>query len=134
MNQRKKIVESFLPALFCIIVLAASSWWALSAQERIGGPSEAVSYAPKPTKLTTYNPPHKPHTRLEEVKTRHKGQAEWSEWVIKDDLEPVHPVGPNRVLKNVAWTGHASISDPFFLVFLEATSTASLHLCPNPLF
>jgi len=73
------------PTRVCIILLVAGSNWALSAQQRSGGPSEAVSFAPKPTKLTAYNPPHKPHTKLEEVKARHKGQAEWSEWVIKDD-------------------------------------------------
>src|ERR1041384_5329377 len=72
------------PTRICIIVLVAGSYGALSAQ-RNGAPSEAVSFAPKPTKLTPYNPPHKPHTRLEEVKARHKGQAEWSESVIQDD-------------------------------------------------
>ncbi len=68
----------------CIIVVA-SFYWALSAQQRIGGPSEAVSFAPKPTRLTEYIPPHQPHTKLEMVKASHKGQAEWSQWVIRDD-------------------------------------------------
>ena len=55
------------------------------AQRRAVGPLEAVSYFPKPTMLTNYTPPHKPHTKLAEVKARHKGEAEWSEWVVKDD-------------------------------------------------
>ncbi|MBI3694973.1 MAG: cupin domain-containing protein [Acidobacteria bacterium] len=57
----------------------------LSLAQRRGGPPEAVSYAPKPTMLTNYTPPHKPHTKLAEVKAKHKGEAEWSEWVVKDD-------------------------------------------------
>ncbi len=67
------------------IIMVASFYWALSAQQWIDGPSEAVSFAPKPTKLTEYIPPHQPHTKLEMVKASHKGQAEWSEWVIRDD-------------------------------------------------
>ena len=46
---------------------------------------EAFSYAPKPTRLTPYVPPHQPHTKLAEVKASHKGEAEWSQWVIRDD-------------------------------------------------
>jgi mannose-6-phosphate isomerase-like protein (cupin superfamily) len=53
--------------------------------EAQGGPAEAVSYAPKATKLTVYNPPHKAHTRLSDVKAKHKGEREWSEWVVKDE-------------------------------------------------
>ena len=49
------------------------------------GPPETPSYAPKPAKLTPYEPPHKPHTRLADLKARNKGRAEWSEWVVKDD-------------------------------------------------
>ena len=53
--------------------------------QRAGGPLEPVSYAPKPRKLTAYEPPHKPHTKLADTKAAHKGQKEWSEWVVKDD-------------------------------------------------
>ena len=66
-------------------ILLLPSFWILSAQRRAGGPPEATSHAPKPTMLTAYTPPHKPHTRLAEVKAKHKGEAEWSEWVVKDD-------------------------------------------------
>jgi len=58
---------------------------ALSAQRESSRPTEAVSYAAKPTLLTSYTPPHKPHTRLTEVKAKHKGESEWSQWVVKDD-------------------------------------------------
>jgi mannose-6-phosphate isomerase-like protein (cupin superfamily) len=67
------------------VTLVCLSSALLFAQRRGGGPPEAVSYAPKPKKLTAYEPPHKPHTKLAEVKAKHKGQKEWSEWVVKDD-------------------------------------------------
>ncbi len=69
-----------------VIALSLLIWVPLAvAQRRREGPPEAVSYAPKPVKLTPYTPPHKPHTRLAEIKAKHKGRAEWSEWVVKDD-------------------------------------------------
>jgi mannose-6-phosphate isomerase-like protein (cupin superfamily) len=71
--------------LLCTIALAGGCWSAMSAQQGEGKAQEAVSYAPKPTRLIPYTPPQKPHTRLQDVKAKHKGQAEWSEWVIKDD-------------------------------------------------
>lgn len=71
--------------VFAGIVLSFGSLALLTAQGRRGGPAEAVSYAPKPAKLTAYTPPHKPHTRLAELKAKHKGEAQWSEWVVKDD-------------------------------------------------
>jgi len=61
------------------------SLWVASGQRRKDGPPEAVSYAPKPAKLTAYTPPHKPHTRLADLKAKNQGKAEWSEWVVKDD-------------------------------------------------
>jgi mannose-6-phosphate isomerase-like protein (cupin superfamily) len=99
--------------LFCIVVLAASSWRAISAQQGEGRPPEAVSYAPKPTRLIPYTPPHKPHTRLQDVKAKHKGQAEWSEWVIKDDYlwtqyiqsAPRSKVSPRFHPDNREWWG-----------------------------
>ncbi len=71
-------------ALAGAATLLLGSWFVLSAQRRAGAP-EAVSYAPKPTMLSAYTPPHKPHTKLAEVKAKHKGESEWSEWVVKDD-------------------------------------------------
>src|SRR5688500_14708772 len=66
------------------ILLFLGSLWILSAQRR-EGPPESPSYAPKPKKLPVYTPPHKPHTKLADLKASHKGQKEWSEWVVKDD-------------------------------------------------
>jgi hypothetical protein len=57
--------------LFCIVVLAASSRRPISAQQGEGRLPEAVSYAPKPTRLIPYTPPHKPHTRLQDVTCLH---------------------------------------------------------------
>jgi mannose-6-phosphate isomerase-like protein (cupin superfamily) len=67
------------------LVILVGSMYVLNGQQRKDGPPEAVSYAPKPVKLTAYTPPHKPHTKLAELKAKHKGKAEWSEWIVKDD-------------------------------------------------
>lgn len=44
-----------------------------------------ASWAPKPKEPTKYTAPHKPHTKLAEVKAKHKGEKEWTELVVNDD-------------------------------------------------
>jgi mannose-6-phosphate isomerase-like protein (cupin superfamily) len=46
---------------------------------------EAPSWAPKPKQQTKYVPPHKPHTRLADLKAKHKGEADWREMIVDDD-------------------------------------------------
>ena len=46
---------------------------------------EEASWAPKPIKPSQWMPPHKPHTKLAELKTKHRGQADWREVVVDDD-------------------------------------------------
>lgn len=53
------------------------------SQQRLA--DEAVSYAAKPAALTPYTPPHKPRTRLAELKARHKNGPNWREVVVDDD-------------------------------------------------
>jgi quercetin dioxygenase-like cupin family protein len=57
-----------------MVALAASAW----AQ---GG--ETV-WAPK--RASKYTPPHKPHTKLADVRARHAGQSDWREVVVYDEL------------------------------------------------
>lgn len=45
---------------------------------------EMPSWAPKPKARTPYTPPHKPHTKLSEVKALHKAQKSWSHQVVDD--------------------------------------------------
>ena len=46
---------------------------------------EEFSWALKPLTLVKYAPPHKPHTRLADLKAKHAGQAEWREVIVDDD-------------------------------------------------
>ena len=48
-------------------------------------PTEAPSWAPKPAPFK-YVAPNKPHTKLAEVKAKHKGQANWREEIVSDSL------------------------------------------------
>lgn len=43
------------------------------------------AWAPKPIQLPKYTPPHKPHTKLAEVKEKHSGERNWRELVVDDD-------------------------------------------------
>lgn len=59
-----------------LLATAGLSW----AQEK-----EIPSWAPKPEARTPYRPPHKPHTKLSEVRAKHNGKKEWRERVVDDD-------------------------------------------------
>ncbi len=48
-------------------------------------PVTDVVLAPKPLELTKYTPPHKPHTKISDVKTKHSGEASWGQTVVDDD-------------------------------------------------
>ena len=67
-----------------LVVLAAWGWPALVKAQ---GPSrtEEPSWAPKPVQPVPYTPPHKPHTRLAELKARHAGEKNWRQVIVDDD-------------------------------------------------
>jgi mannose-6-phosphate isomerase-like protein (cupin superfamily) len=46
--------------------------------------AEEPSWAPKPLELTKYTPPHKPHTKLSDLRARHQGKADWREVIVDD--------------------------------------------------
>ncbi|MGE0405220.1 MAG: cupin domain-containing protein [Candidatus Korobacteraceae bacterium] len=66
---------TFLAMAFCAALL-------LNGQQRSEPP---LYYPATPRKPAPYTPPHKPHTRLADIKAKHKGKAEWSEWVVRDE-------------------------------------------------
>ena len=47
--------------------------------------AEEPSWAPKPIEPTKYTPPHKPHTKLADLKQQHKSEKEWRHVVVDDD-------------------------------------------------
>ena len=54
---------------------------ALPAQQR-----EQLAWAPVPAQPATWTAPNKPIWRLSELLAKHKGQANWSETVVSDNL------------------------------------------------
>src|SRR6185503_905488 len=44
-----------------------------------------VVWAPKPKELTKYVAPHKPHTKLADLKAAHKGQSNWRQLIVNDE-------------------------------------------------
>jgi mannose-6-phosphate isomerase-like protein (cupin superfamily) len=63
-------------------VLALGLLTLLSLHGQDGG---TIAWAPKPRKLPQYVAPHRPITRIAEVRARHKGNAPWRETVVDDD-------------------------------------------------
>ena len=41
-------------------------------------------WAPKPTELTPYTAPNKPHWKLSEILAAHKGQGDWVQPVVRN--------------------------------------------------
>jgi mannose-6-phosphate isomerase-like protein (cupin superfamily) len=64
------------------IAIAAAAMMSLAFAQR---PSEEPSWAPKPIQIPKYIAPHKPVTRLADLKTKHAGEANWREVVVDDD-------------------------------------------------
>jgi quercetin dioxygenase-like cupin family protein len=75
MNNRIPITASALAIAFLSLISIEPS---VSSQE-------APSWAPKPKQQTKYVPPHKPHTRLADLKAKHEGKADWREVIVDDD-------------------------------------------------
>jgi len=46
---------------------------------------EQPSWAPKPKQPGKYVPPHKPHTKLADLKAKHNGRSDWKEVIVEDD-------------------------------------------------
>jgi mannose-6-phosphate isomerase-like protein (cupin superfamily) len=65
-------------------VLAAAAVASLCIAQKPGGPPEEPSWAPKPVEIPKYVPPHKPLTRISDVKRRHAGQPNWREVIVDD--------------------------------------------------
>jgi mannose-6-phosphate isomerase-like protein (cupin superfamily) len=68
-----------------ISAIAAAAFVTTLAAQRRAGPTETPSWAPKPLELPKYTPPHKPHTRIADLKKRHGGKKEWSQVIVDDD-------------------------------------------------
>ncbi len=58
-------------------VVFAFSLWAQQAGDTL--------WAPKATKAGKYTPPHKPHTKIADLKAKHAGEPNWRELVVDDD-------------------------------------------------
>jgi mannose-6-phosphate isomerase-like protein (cupin superfamily) len=71
--------------IFITSIVLSAVLLALNMSWRQARGQEAPSWAPKPKQPTKYVPPHKPHTRLADLKAKHKGKAEWREVIVDDD-------------------------------------------------
>src|SRR5579864_3897347 len=68
-----------------VAALAAAALVSICSAQSHSRPPEAPSWAPKPIALTKYVAPHKPVTRLADLKKLHAGEANWRQVVVDDD-------------------------------------------------
>ena len=66
-----------------IVLFVAAGFGTVELQGQ-GGRIEA--WAPMPEKPNPFLPPHKPLTKLSDVLAKHKGQQDWSEVIVNDNL------------------------------------------------
>jgi quercetin dioxygenase-like cupin family protein len=67
---------------FAAILLTAAASFTFA--QKPGGPPEQPSWAPKPIELPKYIPPHKPITRLADLKKNHAGLSQWTAVIVDD--------------------------------------------------
>src|SRR5687768_2653273 len=87
MSLRRDMIESSFPrrtrtSMQKIILPGAIVAIACLAYAQRGGPS---SWAPKPVELTKYVAPHKPHTKLADLKAKYSGKKEWRQVIVDDE-------------------------------------------------
>jgi mannose-6-phosphate isomerase-like protein (cupin superfamily) len=70
---------------FATVVLAVVAAVSLGFAQSRSGHAEGASWAPKPLEIPKYVPPHKPITRLADLKKQHAGETQWQEVVVDDD-------------------------------------------------
>ena len=70
---------------FAGTTLAAAALVSLCLAQSRSGPAEEASWAPKPVEIPKYVPPHKPITRLADLKKQHAGEADWRQVIVDDD-------------------------------------------------
>ena len=68
-------------AVACLVLAPTGSAPAVRAQEQ-----QIEVWTPMPVKPNPFVPPHKPWTKLSEVLAKHKGQQNWSELIVDDNL------------------------------------------------
>jgi len=69
---------------FTIVVLAAAAFAQVSSAQSRTGTAEEPSWAPKPLEIPKYVAPHKPVTRLADLKKKHAGEVNWRQVVVDD--------------------------------------------------
>lgn len=65
--------------------LAAAVFVPLCFAQSRSRPPETASWAPKPVEIPKYVPPHKPITRLTDLKKQRGGEAEWRQVIVDDN-------------------------------------------------
>ena len=88
-----------MKAKFMIAAAAAALLMPLAASAQFLGKNEEKTtgnampeqfWSAKPTKMTPYVAPNKPHWKLSEILASHKGQSDWVQPIIRNKYQDRH--------------------------------------------
>jgi quercetin dioxygenase-like cupin family protein len=68
---------------FVLVTAVGSAPALLGQQPPATAPRETLAWAPMPAKPSSWVAPNRPHWKLSEILARHKGQANWSEPIVR---------------------------------------------------
>jgi mannose-6-phosphate isomerase-like protein (cupin superfamily) len=68
-----------------ILAVVGFSLTVISITQAQNTSREEPSWAPKPEQPSKWIPPNKPHTKLSDIKAKHKGKTDWQEVIVDDD-------------------------------------------------
>jgi mannose-6-phosphate isomerase-like protein (cupin superfamily) len=80
----KKFVIAAAAAALLVPLAASAQFLGKNEELTTGNRMEGQYWAPKPTKMTAYTAPNKPHWKLSEILAAHKGQSAWVQPIIRN--------------------------------------------------
>ena len=93
-------------ALALLAPVAASAQFLGKEENAVtAGKMDGTYWAPKPTKMTEYVYPNKPHWKLSEILASHKGQSDWVQPIIrnKDQVADYISMGAGKKTQSKMW-------------------------------
>ena len=80
----KKFVIAAAAAALLVPLAASAQFLGKNEELTTGNRMEGQYWAPKPTKMTAYTAPNKPHWKLSEILASHKGKSDWVQPIIRN--------------------------------------------------
>src|ERR1700750_662303 len=120
----KKTIRNILltAAAVALCLPASAQFLGKEDSPTTNSPKGAVFWSPKPTVMTPYTAPNKPHWKLSEILASHKGQSDWVQPIVrnKDQVADYISMGAGKKTKQmmypddrivfIVWDGSIKVS------------------------